>query len=192
MPEPWYQFCINEIRATGKPLNSFEKDFLASVEARVSAGGSLSPKQENVLRKMHEKKNRDRRNPMTLKTVLVALIALALTTPAFAAIDESRAIKAIIGESAKETYKGQLAVAHAIRNRGHLRGVHGLKKWKSRSTPAAWQRASRAWAESQFTKDPTRGATHWENVGLFGWPWWSKDMDVTARIGKHVFFRERK
>lgn len=82
-----------------------------------------------------------------------------------------------------------LAVAAAIRNRGHLRGVYGLKSKLPDSQPAyVWQRASEAWQRSK-TNDITRGATHWENVKAFGQPRWASSLTLTTNIGNHTFYK---
>ena len=82
-----------------------------------------------------------------------------------------------------------LAVAGAIRNRGTLSGVYGLRNPAVTKQPAwVWTRARHAWAASA-TNDITGGATHWENVKAFGLPDWARGMQQTAAIKDHVFFK---
>ncbi len=98
-------------------------------------------------------------------------------------------IAALVGEAGGEGERGMLAVAGAIRNRGHLRGVYGVHNPSIASAPAhVWTSARRAWFASA-TNDITHGATHWENVQQFGVPKWAKAMTRTATIGRHTFFR---
>jgi len=39
--------------------------------------------------------------------------------------------------------------------------------------------------------DISKGATHYENEMAFGKPYWAKDMVVVARIGSHIFYKEK-
>jgi hypothetical protein len=81
-----------------------------------------------------------------------------------------------------------LAVAGAIRNRGSLKGVYGLKNPIADKQPDwCWQRARAAWAISK-TNDITRGASHWENTKAFGVPYWAKSLTVKTNIGAHTFY----
>ncbi len=104
-------------------------------------------------------------------------------------INPQLAVKAIIGEAAGEGDTGMLAVAAAIRNRGTLRGVYGVKNPIAQNPSATLlKRAERAWALSR-TIDITRGATHWENVRAFGEPYWAKSLTVTTNISNHRFYK---
>lgn len=38
-------------------------------------------------------------------------------------------------------------------------------------------------------EDITKGATHYENIEVFGVPYWAKKMTVTAKVGSHTFYR---
>ena len=84
------------------------------------------------------------------------------------------------------------AVAEGIRNRGHLKGVYGLKaKHVDREPKWVWKLAEKAWIESQ-TSNLVKGADHWENTEDFGVPYWASSMTETAKIGKHTFYRGAK
>lgn len=138
--------------------------------------------------------------PMLFVAGLVVVMWIVSGCEAFAGqIREEDAVRAIVGEAAGECGRkraechGMLAVAHAIRNRGTLVGVYGLGASHSKTEPAwVWKKARRAWAQAsrQRSHDLTNGATHWESTD-FKRPTWSRDMIVTVRIGKHVFYRER-
>jgi hypothetical protein len=105
-------------------------------------------------------------------------------------ISDAAATRAIVGEAANQGYRGMLAVAGAIRNRGTLRGVYGLHNPSANQQPAwVWSWARRAWSESR-TNDITLGATHWENVKAFGHPYWARSLRKTVRIGDHQFYRK--
>ena len=125
--------------------------------------------------------------------LLLALIHAGVSEARSKAMSyDTQVIKAIIGENDKDGFAGMYAVACAIRNRGTLKGVHGRYK-KLRNVPdGTIMKAARAWHTSEYGRDVTNGATHWENVKAFGKPDWAKDMVVTARIGRHVFYKERK
>ena len=117
-----------------------------------------------------------------------ALIPLLIALNCGAAISDSDAVRAIVGEAAGESYKGKLAVAGALRNRGTLSGVYGLNAKHVSSQPEmVWADARRAWSES-LTNDISLGATHWESSD-FKTPYWARRMKVTARIGKHTFYK---
>ncbi len=95
----------------------------------------------------------------------------------------------MIGEAASEGFDGMVAISCAIRNRGTLKGVYGLNAKHVDNEPRwVWQMAERAYYTS-FDKDVTNGATHWESTN-FKVPYWAKDMTVTAKIGKHIFYKE--
>lgn len=103
-----------------------------------------------------------------MRTALILAVILA-TMPlhgAFGAetgIDSNRAVNAIIGEAEGEGYRGMLAIACAIRNRGNLKGVYGEKASRvlgKKYSQKTLELAQKAWAESA-TKDITNGADHW-------------------------------
>jgi hypothetical protein len=124
--------------------------------------------------------------------VMTSLIVGAFVPkPAHAAeIPDSLAVRAIVGEAAGEDYKGMLAIACAIRNRGTLQGVYGVYAEHNNKEPLwVWTSAKRAWKESE-TCDIVCGATDWESLD-FRRPFWSRGMDVMAIVGKHVFYKRR-
>lgn len=114
----------------------------------------------------------------------IALICLT----AGAQIDE-RAVQAIVGESAGQSYTEKLAIAGAIRNRGTLDGVRGRHNLGMILTQPAWvfRDARAAWAQSR-TNDITRGGKFWESDN-FPRPAWSLGMTETAHVGKFRFYR---
>lgn len=118
------------------------------------------------------------------------LLSATLTSRG-AEIPQRDAVRAIVGEAANQGYKGQLAVAGAIRNRGTLRGVYGLKNPIADKQPAwVWKQAERAWLESR-TNNIVGGADHWEAVGNFGVPKWASNMTVTVVIKDHTFYQKK-
>lgn len=100
--------------------------------------------------------------------IAVICVTMAVATPLVLGhsqgrIDSVRAVNAIIGEAEGEGYMGMLAIACAIRNRGHLRGVYGEKSSRvlgKKYSPKTLELAKKAWKESAV-KDITNGADHW-------------------------------
>jgi hypothetical protein len=122
---------------------------------------------------------------------LALLLGILLAAGSLAAtpIPEAQATRAIVGEAANQGYRGMLAVAGAIRNRGTLQGVYGGRSsMPDRQPNWVWQQARAAWRESA-TNDITLGATHWENVTAFGNPAWAGSMQLTIIVKDHRFFR---
>lgn len=108
-------------------------------------------------------------------------------------IQKPRAINAIIGEAEGEPYKGKLAVACAIRNRGTLKGVYGetsSRVVQHKYSTKVFVDSVRAWEES-FHPENCRfidGADHWEGTS-FKTPSWAKNMVITATIGNQKFYK---
>lgn len=135
-----------------------------------------------------------------MKPIILTILALCLSCTAYAKpveFNDDNCIKALIGEAGGQSYEELYAHACALRNRGTLKGVYGLySKQVSKASAETWQKASRAWHESEHGYDPTLGATHWlseydlkhckpERLA------WAKSMDRTAKVGQTNFFREK-
>mgnify|MGYP001571965694 CR=1 FL=1 len=106
--------------------------------------------------------------------------------------------KGIIGEAVGEGYEGMYAVACVYRNRlrkGLPLGCTALKrngldlfckkqgkKYKTMATIIVRK------VFSENSPDVTNGATHYENIRAFGFPYWAKNMRITTVIGSHTFF----
>ena len=106
-----------------------------------------------------------------------------------AVINESDAVRSIIGEAGGEGLEGMRAVASAIRNRGHLRGVYGLHaKHVNREPKWVWAMAKKAWADSK-RYDYAEKATHWEGTA-FKVPYWAKKMRMVKQVGNQRFYKE--
>ena len=106
-----------------------------------------------------------------------------------ARIPTDLAVRAIIGEAAGEPFETKLAIAGALRNRGSLAGVRGLRNSKMIDVQPAqvWTDARRAWSESA-TNDLSRGGTHFESVN-FTTPFWARDRLPVARVGMFRFWK---
>lgn len=99
------------------------------------------------------------------------------------------AIRCVVGEAEDQGYEGMLAVAEAIRNRGHLKGVYGCKSDRSLQAPEwVWHEAMDAWKESEFT-NLVKGADHWHSLREEK-AWWEKYGKLTVIIGDHKFYKE--
>lgn len=104
------------------------------------------------------------------------------------AYTRAEAIQAIVGEAENQGLQGMIAVAEAIRNRGHLRGVYGVNSPRlSLASAWVWKQAERAWEASE-TSNLVGSATHWESTD-FPTPSWAEGAEVTAHIGKHIFYK---
>lgn len=141
------------------------------------------------------KRRRSRAGLTVFCLMLMVAGSLIATSTSWASVKESDAVRAIVGEAENQGYRGMVAVAEAIRNRGHLKGVYGLRRDLSKTPRPVllklYRDAKRAWKESKNTT-LVNGGDHWENVKDFGMPKWAKRMKVTATIGDHVFFRGAK
>jgi len=126
---------------------------------------------------------------------VIAVLAwiIVLDRPAHSGqISEPQAVRAIVGEASNQGFDGMLAVACAIRNRGTLDGVYGVKSDRIYKESKEIVRLARlAWQQSESV-DVTDKATHWENVNAFGVPWWSKSMVVTKVVKDHTFYRVKR
>ena len=130
--------------------------------------------------------------PAVILTLVIAtaMLAVALRYKS-SGIPASQAVRAIIGEASGEGWPGMLAVACALRNRGTLKGVYGLKAAHvDREQGHVWQMAKLAWSQSAWV-DVTHGADHWHNVKREGENYWTKAMVKTDEVGSHAFYKKR-
>lgn len=105
-------------------------------------------------------------------------------------IDDNLAIRAIIGEAGNQGYRGMLAVAVGIRNRGSLQGVYGLQaKHVDKEPQWVFESARRAWKESAHNH--LHRGTHWENIKAFGKPKWAEKMKLVYQYKDHNFYAEK-
>ena len=89
---------------------------------------------------------------------LLTLISCALALNLNAAVPDSLAIRAIIGEAGNQPYQAQCAIASVIRARDSLKGIYGVNNpCVARASEATRKRAARAWADSAIV-DYSRGA----------------------------------
>lgn len=120
----------------------------------------------------------------------VLALVLILNSCAYSAEPtDKKAIKAIIGEAENQGYKGMLAVACAIRNRGTLKGVYGAKSKRviyKQYSIETYNISKKAWNNSSVV-DITHGANHWENIHAFGKPYWARNE--VFRFKDHIFYR---
>lgn len=127
---------------------------------------------------------------LVILATIILILSVSMSEAATIPYNDKNAILAIIGEGENQGYTGMLALAGAIRNRGTLKGVYGIKaprvvkRLYSKSTYAM---AQKAWAES-LRVDITKGADHWENIKAFGKPYWANSMVETFRHKDHVFY----
>lgn len=111
-------------------------------------------------------------------------------------LTKDNAILAIIGEAEAEPINGKIAIAEALRNRGHLRGVYGVKSKRvlTRAYSASIYRQSEEAWEKSSRSNLTNGATGWGNdadLVKFKQEGWFDRCEVTVRIGRHSFYKCR-
>ena len=137
--------------------------------------------------------------------ILTAMLAgLLLAGVAEAWEDDSLIpIQTIMLEAGNQSLEGQIAVGEVIRNRA-LRGDLSpesvclarrqfscwndrkqAKKRLSRASGETFQRASRAWAESEHSQ-LVGESTHYHTVDVL--PYWAKGHKPAYRIGRHLFY----
>ncbi len=108
--------------------------------------------------------------------------------------------KGLIGEAVSEGPEGMYAVACVYRNRlvnGIPLGCVALKRKDLDEFVAKqgkrYEITSKATIQRVFKEngsDITGGAIHYESTD-FPVPEWEKDMTVTTKIGKHIFYKEK-
>lgn len=122
--------------------------------------------------------------------ILIFIFLMLVCKTGYAQIPDGKAVIAILGEAEDQGYKGMLAVACGIRNRGTLKGVYGVRakrpNTKGKIPEKYWKMARKAWAESKNHR--IHAADHWENVKQFGMPDWAQSMKKVCVIGDHVFY----
>lgn len=71
-------------------------------------------------------------------------------------------VQAIVGEAANQSEATMTCVAHALRNRGNLKGVYGYgAKHVQTESKATWRKAWVAWSISGHEYDITHGSKNW-------------------------------
>jgi len=126
-----------------------------------------------------------------IPTVILMLLLIMVVFAKAEGINDKVAIKAIVGEASNQGYQGMLAVAVAIRNRGTLQGVYGLKaKHIDKEPKWVWLMAEKAWEESKYNR--IHSGTHWENIKAFGKPYWLKNMILVYQYKDHNFYKKRR
>lgn len=140
--------------------------------------------------------------------MLMVIGSSGLTPNSYAVeIDKSEAInwafveKVLVAEAASEGYEGMLAVAYVMktrrwnlegfsaRNRNDLQDFYGRQPKRVRAYARRIIKGFASKQQSREQRDPTNGATHYENIEVFGIPWWAEGVEPVAVIGKHTFYK---
>lgn len=145
-------------------------------------------------------------------SVFLAVIALVLHFYCFQGVlyaNDDLAIKTIILEAQGESLDGQIAVGEVIRNRvKSMRYPNTIESvvtqpfqfscWNNKDladrylsgiSGEVWQKASRAWYESEFS-DLTKGSLHYHAKYIS--PYWVKGKKPVKEIGLHLFYNNIK
>lgn len=128
---------------------------------------------------------------------LLGLLSPFAVGSAAAAIPERKAVLALVGEAGGQSYVELKAHAFALRNRGTLRGVYGLRAPHiKRERPSTFDRARRAWYAALSGKhDPVGGRTEWRSDHDLRKLWrqgkttTSQGLYDPIKIGDTTFFR---
>lgn len=126
---------------------------------------------------------------------IISVISFFSASISFASINNDLAVRAIIGEASGEGYKGMLAVASAIRNRGTLKGVYGVNAKHVDKEPSwVWDMARKAWNESEFNR--VHSGDCWASIHVDK-KWLAKMRSSSSFkevyvYNSHVFFQELK
>lgn len=134
------------------------------------------------------------------RAIIILLLIIPSCETAYAQQVPPELWKGIEGEAVGEGYNGMVAVAFVYRNRIQHNMKLGccalhrkdLNQFIAKQG-AKYAKMAKEISQKVFTgdlKDPTNGATHYENVERYGYPRWSKGMIITAKIGSHTFFRK--
>ena len=124
-----------------------------------------------------------------LLLIIITFVLATLTVQSCqgAEVEESQAIRAIIGEASDQGFQGMLAIACGIRNRGTLKGVYGLNAKHVDNEPQwVWRLAKKAWKKSEHNR--IHPGTNWENIKAFGEPYWVKSMVKVYKHKDHIFY----
>ena len=139
-----------------------------------------------------------------LKMFLPALFVISIVPACFAEkIDYPENLwKGLIGEAANQGYKVMYAAACVYRNRTCKHMPLGCVAMKRPDLNDFVKRQGKKYekmAKEIMWKvfidngpDVTNGATHYENVKKFGFPYWATNMEITAQFGSHTFFKEKQ
>ena len=83
---------------------------------------------------------------------------------ATAQINETQAIRAVVGEASGESYACQLAICSVIRNRGSLDGIYGgISHHVDKEPKWVWIQVRKAWLESA-TNNTARACVFWGGI----------------------------
>ncbi|MCA9404311.1 MAG: hypothetical protein KC897_11055 [Candidatus Omnitrophica bacterium] len=125
---------------------------------------------------------------LTLMAIVIGLAVLAAIAMADT-VPEDLAVRCVVGEAEDQGIEGMTAVAEAIRNRGHVRGVYGCRSPRiAKAQPGVWELARWAWDRSEFTNS-VKGADHWHS-DREPRAWWEKYGTRTVKIGSHKFYKD--
>ena len=130
---------------------------------------------------------------------IVLAVALSIgygCQEAHASIPEDQAIHAILGESRGDGWDGLYATSCALRNRGTLHGVYGVKADISDVSSDLYQTASNIWLISKYGRDVTFGATAWLSDYDIShqkhvWGKWIHQFKKTVKIGHTTYYKKK-
>lgn len=159
----------------------------------------------------HDPKNKENKSEMKIITIFTILGFLAMfllfSCKNVLAGDyyHEDVAKTIAAEACGEGPVGLQAVANVIANRAKK---HNITPYEVVSKPHQFsgftaKNRDRLYSQCKDSadfladfllniEDLTDGATHFENVDVFGKPYWVDSMVKTIKIGNHTFYKEGK
>lgn len=127
---------------------------------------------------------------------LVFVLSSCCPVPTVFALEVSFEEMVLISEAANQGFDGMYAVGCVMRNRNwNLEGFSGGRRKDLVSFYHKQPEKVKKWATEALETlhnggiDTTGGATHMENIGVYGEPYWAKDMTRTVAVGDHQFWR---
>ena len=145
-----------------------------------------------------------------MKRIILLLLFMSIVIPCFALNYPTDLWKGLIAEETNPAnYREYYALACCYRNRllqNYPLGCVGLKrknleefiKREITYVKTRYNKDIKKWSKLAIRevlvdnkKDITGGATHYENIEIFGIPYWTKAMIITCKIGKHTFYKEK-
>lgn len=152
---------------------------------------TIMKKQPTTWEEFHKQKQEKEMQFGLIISLLAIILAMAMVLFGMSGvvhasdIPEDVAVTCILGEARGEGYIGMLAVAEAMRNRGHIGGVDGCSYNPTDIDPI--QTAFKAWHESKHS-NVTNESDHWH--ANYMTPWWAEYGIKTVVVGDHIFYKE--
>lgn len=131
--------------------------------------------------------------PMAIGALFVWMMLALFVSSCRADVPDEVGVRCIIGEGSSEGFDGLVALADALQNRGHIKGVFGCRAPHIAREPlSTWKMARRAWQRAK-TANIVGGASFWGSLKVD--KAWIKRMEKagytkTLTVKNTAFYRE--